>query len=280
MITLEEYYRIQQVKAGLSNHATNPRSLENTDFPLRAFVLCMCGRPLTASWSQGRNKKYAYYLCKNNRCEHYSRSIAKKRLEEDFIRFLESISPIENFLATFKAIMIDSWENRHIALKQERKTYESKLKTLEGRREKLIKMRLENEISKDEFFNIRRDLENQISVISISKNEANIEELDIEASLSYATQFIRDISRQWQDMKDIKQKCKLQRLVLPNRVTYNKTNGNFRTAVLSPIFELNRQFTDGESDMVAAVGLHLNQLVGEIALWYEFSESQYQHAQY
>ena len=33
------------------------------DFPLRGFVQCVCGAPLSASWSKGRNGHYPYYLC-------------------------------------------------------------------------------------------------------------------------------------------------------------------------------------------------------------------------
>lgn len=40
------------------------RQRNHPDFPLRGFVRCeTCGRPLTGSWSQGRNGCYAYYHC-------------------------------------------------------------------------------------------------------------------------------------------------------------------------------------------------------------------------
>ena len=39
------------------------------------------------------------------------------------------------------------------------------------------------------------------------------------------------------------------------RIIYNKTDGAYGTAVLSPIFELNRRLTDGESDVVAGPGI-------------------------
>jgi hypothetical protein len=41
-----------------------PRQRNHPDFPLRGFVRCeACGRPLTGSWSKGRNGHYAYYHC-------------------------------------------------------------------------------------------------------------------------------------------------------------------------------------------------------------------------
>ena len=44
-----------------------PRQRNHPDFPLRGFVLCeTCGRPLTGSWSKGRNGHYAYYHCQRS----------------------------------------------------------------------------------------------------------------------------------------------------------------------------------------------------------------------
>jgi hypothetical protein len=43
---------------------SGPRQRNRPDFPLRGFVRCeACGRPLTGSWSKGRNGRYAYYHC-------------------------------------------------------------------------------------------------------------------------------------------------------------------------------------------------------------------------
>jgi hypothetical protein len=43
---------------------SGPRRRNHPDFRLRGFVRCdVCGRPLTGSWSKGRNGHYAYYHC-------------------------------------------------------------------------------------------------------------------------------------------------------------------------------------------------------------------------
>ncbi len=110
-------------------------------------------------------------------------------------------------------------------------------------------------ITKDEFLLMRDGLEMRITAFTISRNEANTDELDLEAALAYTTQFIQNFARQWQDMRDVKQKQRLQKLVLPEGIAYDKTTGKFGTAVLSPIFELNRRFSDDESDLVAGPGI-------------------------
>ena len=57
------FYRAQAVLDGRIVVA-GPRQRNHPDFPLRGFVRCeTCGRPLTGSWSKGRNGHYAYYHC-------------------------------------------------------------------------------------------------------------------------------------------------------------------------------------------------------------------------
>jgi DNA invertase Pin-like site-specific DNA recombinase len=57
------FYRAQTVLDGRVVVA-GPRQRNHPDFPLRGFVRCdICGRPLTGSWSKGRNGHYAYYHC-------------------------------------------------------------------------------------------------------------------------------------------------------------------------------------------------------------------------
>ncbi|WP_417604408.1 zinc ribbon domain-containing protein [Primorskyibacter flagellatus] len=40
------------------------------DFPLRGFVACgSCGNAMTAAWTTGCRKRYAYYRCETRDCE-------------------------------------------------------------------------------------------------------------------------------------------------------------------------------------------------------------------
>ncbi|WP_196301711.1 hypothetical protein, partial [Streptococcus pneumoniae] len=87
-------------------------------------------------------------------------------------------------------------------------------------------------------------LENELTAINISKNETEIDRLDAQTSLTYFKKFVGDIAKHWRGM-NVKQQQRLQKLVLPEGITYNKTAGAYGTAVLSPIFELNCHFVDG-----------------------------------
>ena len=116
-------------------------------------------------------------------------------------------------------------------------------------------MRAEKEISKEEYADMRESVENQLTGLRITRNEAKTNELDLEASLSYGLQFAANIARQWEDLEDPVQIMRLQKLVLPDGITYNKTAGTFGTAVLSPVFKLYQEYKTSKSDLVAEVGI-------------------------
>lgn len=63
LVSEETFYRVQAVLSGRVI-VSGPRQRNHPDFPLRVFVRCeACGRPLTGSWSKGRNGHYACYHC-------------------------------------------------------------------------------------------------------------------------------------------------------------------------------------------------------------------------
>ena len=256
MITLEEYNQIQLVKRGFSRNALAPRLHLHPDFPLRSFVLCACGGKLSASWRQGRSKKYPRYHCFNRNCQHYTHSIDKFDLEDKFKEFLTSITPQENYLKLFEETVLGTWKGNYTVVKQERTHYEGQLKKLEDQRGRLIEMRMKNEISKEEFLKLKDNLDNQITGVYISRNEVKISEFDFEAAVIYAVNFARDVVCLWQEADDdVRQKQRLQKLVLPKGITYDKNAGEFGTAVLSQIFKLNESFDGTPSNLVAGVGI-------------------------
>jgi site-specific DNA recombinase len=63
LVSEETFRRVQAILQGRVQ-VTGPRQRSRSDFPLKGVVRCAeCGRELTASWSKGRNGRYAYYHC-------------------------------------------------------------------------------------------------------------------------------------------------------------------------------------------------------------------------
>ena len=103
------FYRAQAVLDGRVPVAA-PRQRNHPDFPLRGFVRCeACGRPLTGSWSKGRNGRYAYYHCPR-RCRAVN--VSKAVLEGAFVDELALLQPTPGYMRLVKDRILCVWQQR------------------------------------------------------------------------------------------------------------------------------------------------------------------------
>ena len=103
------FYRAQAVLDGRVTWPA-PRQRNHPDFPLRGFVRCeTCGRPLTGSWSKGRNGHYAYYHCQR-RCRAVN--VSKAALEGAFVDELALLQPTPGYMRLVKDRILCVWEQR------------------------------------------------------------------------------------------------------------------------------------------------------------------------
>jgi site-specific DNA recombinase len=116
LITLEAFEKIQQ---RLKGHAKAPARKDITaDFPLRGFVLCGdCHKPLTACWSQGKTKKFPYYLCYYKDCASKGKSIARDKVEGEFETLLGQLKPTRELFDIATAMFKNAWnqQSQHTA---------------------------------------------------------------------------------------------------------------------------------------------------------------------
>jgi site-specific DNA recombinase len=269
MITRQDYDKIQAIKRMMSSNATGRRFTTNPDFPLRRFVLCECGIPYTASWINGRNKKYPFYHCHNRQCEHFGRTVARDTLETKFYEFLRGVSPSPEFLELFKQTVIDYLHEQTIAGKREKERHQSELVKLESRRKELMDMRINKEISSEEYKEMKSTLEGQIASLATSDIGGGVG-YSIETAASRAMELIKNVADEWKSMSS-PYKQRLQRVVLPKDITYRKLDGTFGTAILSPIFRLNEEFRYAPSGLVAAIRQNWSQILLDISNLYELA---------
>ncbi len=109
-ISLETYQKVQGRLAGINR--SKPRKNYLEDFALRGFVCCAhCGKPYTASWNTGRNKRYPNYTCKTIGCDLRWKSIPKNSLHADFRRLLRSRKLEPEYVSLAEAVLLDIWSD-------------------------------------------------------------------------------------------------------------------------------------------------------------------------
>lgn len=111
LISFETFQRIQDNLTEGARPAARKDISE--DFPLRGFVHCDdCGKAMTACWSKGCRRHYAYYLCDTRDCPSKRKSISRSKIEEGFAEVLKSLQPSAQLFELAKAMFRDAWDMR------------------------------------------------------------------------------------------------------------------------------------------------------------------------
>jgi DNA invertase Pin-like site-specific DNA recombinase len=213
---------------------THVKNFLNEDFPLRGFVICnCCKQPITASWSKGRNGKFAYYRCKTNGCSERNKSIRKKEIESEFELILKKIKPSIDVLNLTKVIVADVWKKKELENIGKKNNIEREIESIESEKEKFMQL-----ISRATDENIISTYEVRIgtlmekgvvlknSLMSFDKHKPNVE-----TALDIVFDFLKNPLEQWRK-GDIHTKKLVLKLVFEQNLAYNKNSG-FETAILS-----------------------------------------------
>ncbi len=264
MITQAEMYNIQLIRSG--KRRLQKRGAYNADFPLRRTVACDgCGRTLTGSVSRGNGGQYFYYHCYNKTCGEYGKAIAKADLEAAFAGYLERITPKPRILNVIKASIISLWEENQLAFRSEAERHARVLANLTEQRARIRELLEDGTSSREEGKERLAEIKSEILATEIALNETRIEQLDIEAAVTYATNFMGNLARQWFDLAP-ELRLRFQKLIFPEGVPYSRVEG-FGTARLGLIFELCQQNSNDLPPLVDLMGVGWNQFVAEMKDW-------------
>jgi len=235
MISENEMREIQFTLGGKNKHCVK-KNRYNPIFPLVRTVLCAtCIKPVAGSSPRGNGGRYFYYHCRNKECSMYGKAILKTRIEQDFLERLKFITPKTEYLELFKATVIDLWNEKSVAYKLEIDRQKKLVEELERKRQRIFEMREDDSYTVEEFNERRSQVDNKITAEKITLNETRIDQLDVEAVLSFAIQFIKDLSRQWFDLPQ-QLRPRFQKLIFPEGISYDREKG-FGTAKLGTIYE-------------------------------------------
>ena len=138
LISFETFKKIQDVLEGKKRRYP-ARKDHNEDFPLRGFIHCdCCGNAMTAAWSKGKTKYYAYYRCETRGCEAKSKSVPRAKMESGFAEIMKALEPAEGFFELAKAMMRDAWDKRFVIANGEKTALKKQIDDLNGQIESLL----------------------------------------------------------------------------------------------------------------------------------------------
>ena len=250
LISEEDFYTVQRL-LNPKKPINKKRLRINPDFPLKNIFYCpYCRKPLTGSWSTGRNNKYAYYSCRTKGCNF--KNTRRKILENEFLLLLDKLRPSKKILKLFNEVVLNIWDKRIHSHKKRITELQSKLKRLYEKRKNINELVLNGTYDKQTYKEMKNDTDNEITVIKIELNEIEANKNDIEILINQSNYFLNNLKTFWLTA-DIDSKQKFQNIIFP-KGTYYK-DGFIGTIDLATIFKVFREENIEKSKMVGLSGL-------------------------
>jgi site-specific DNA recombinase len=238
-----------------SKFRTGRRLATNANFPLRRFAICTdCGKSFTGSISTGRKGvKYPYYHHHMLGCP-IAKSFAKETMEQNFVEFLQSISPSKKFEKLFKAIVVDAWQTNYKLLDSDNARIRKELTVLEAERQRIFDMHRAGKYDDNEFLEQKNLVLEKIRQKKSLLDKKRLEEFDMEEALDYCFRFVRESAKTWLELKELpSHRLRFQNQVFPEKVTYNgKKFGTTKTAM---IYRLNQENDAEKNTLVTLWGI-------------------------
>lgn len=195
------------------------RHVNHPDFPLRRFVRCAtCGKGLTASWSQGRREKAAYYHCTAG-CSR----VRREALEDAFIGLLDALAPKPAYRRAFEEHVLDVWRSQFADATAARTRLQHQVSTLERRLSHIDSLFVDERLDEESYRKQRDRTREDLTVARLQLHETDETSADVDGMLAFALQALTQASAIWTSASTVADRMRIQSVFFPEGLTWESS---------------------------------------------------------
>ncbi len=233
LISTELFLKVNEIHQSNSGYGVSHKQRQE-DVPLKVFIRCAdCNEPFTGYIVKA--KGLWYYKCRTTGCKCNK---SAKAMHKMFMRLLEGYNIKEELKAPLLKKMESVWNEINKESFELEQNYKQQLseveKKIENIEESYYVVKDMNKATYDKFRlkfeEERKDIAKKLSQLTTGiSNPLGAIEKAVDISVGLATEWASS---------NVEQKEKLQKLVFPDGIVYDKKKGAFRTTRVNSIFEL------------------------------------------
>ena len=250
LVSEQTFCRVQTILQGRVQ-VTGPHNRSRPDFPLKGLVRCAaCGRPLTGSWSKGRNGRYAYYHCWRQ-CRAVN--ITKAKLEGLFADGLKQLQPTPGYMRVVKELVLKAWQERKAEVTHEADDTARRAKAIQQKLDRLDEAFLFAQSIDITTYERHRDkLRQELTLTQIDEHSVAVEKVDVEGILAFAERVLPRASDLWVQAS-LNQRQRLQQLFFPDGIAFDGKQF-VRTAVTANAFRCLTAADSSQNNLASLAG--------------------------
>ncbi|WP_084708913.1 recombinase family protein [Siansivirga zeaxanthinifaciens] len=227
LVSKENFLKINSVE---THHPKHHKS-ENDKLPLKQFIYCeRCKLPLTGYLV--KKKGLYYYKCRTKGCSCNKSAKALHKSFEDNLN-LYQVDPKYN--AIIKEVMAYSYDNITKEIRQQSVAIKKKITELNDKIESVEERFALGEIDSDIYKKFKDKYDGQRVELQSKMENPAINSSNLEKAIEKALELSASLQYIWVN-GDLKQKQRLQNLVFPGGLGYDKSNDRVRTPKVNAIF--------------------------------------------
>ncbi|EDP97315.1 recombinase family protein [Kordia algicida OT-1] len=213
--------------AGFKHKKNNPH------LPLKGFITCDgCGKPITGYTE--KIYKINYYRCNAKGCSGYSRA---DKLNDKFKNLLNSFQIDEKFIAPLKLQMKYTFEYHNESNKDIIAQLKYNLKAIKQKIETVEERFVYGEINMELYSKHNEKLKLEYQAIEKEIQNSTIEKSKFDLYVENSIKLLANLPTTW-ELSNCVVKQKLQNLLFPNGIRYNRQNDRYLSFEVNPILDI------------------------------------------
>jgi site-specific DNA recombinase len=193
LISADLFYQVQDILDGKKKIMRTKLKVDDK-FPLRGFLLCpTCGKLLTASSSKGRSSYYNYYHCFTGCSCRYNSELVHEKFQEE----IEKWKPHPAVSVLYSYVIEDMLKLGDQSRQQQIKNLQQDLRTLTEYKDRIRKMRINNELDVEDYAIEKKQTEEKISA-SESRLASLVTGDSLQPQFEKAFSLLSEIDTAWQ----------------------------------------------------------------------------------
>jgi hypothetical protein len=216
----------------LQNRYGQRQQKEREEFPLKQFVHCdQCTKPLTAYHVKG--KKATYYKCNTPGCKMNQNT---EILHDAFIDLLADYRISNKAIKPIHKIMVKVFHSINKSNSETSGLLKNQLRQVENNIQKLTDKFISDQINKAVFDEANKRYATEKQKIEARLGEQQTELSNLDEYINFTLKISSKLPSMW-ELSDLRQKQKLQNLIFPGGLRYQKEKKSYRTLRIHSFFD-------------------------------------------
>ena len=227
LVSKEDFLRINSAET----HHPKHHKAANENLPLKQFIYChSCKLPLTGYLV--KKKGLYYYKCRTKGC---SCNKSAKALHTTFTDDLKTYQLEPKYRDIVKEVMTYTYDNITKELRTRKKSIKKTITELNKKIESIEERYALGEVDNTIYKKFKDKYETQKDELQSKIENPTVSSSNLELAIDKALTLSESLEKIWLD-GDLKQRQKLQNLVFPSGLGYDKSNDRVRTPKVNAIF--------------------------------------------